>query len=266
VFFVPLATFLDAGLVSCAVVQTLGIPESGTQTPVENLKEYLKTRNVLLLLDNFEQVIDAAPIIARLLAGCPRLKIIVTSRTVLHLSGEHEYPVQPLSLPDLKNLPHPKSLSQYAAVELFIQRALAVKPDFAVTNENAAAVAEICARLDGLPLAVELAAARIKLFSPQALLSRLGSRLDILKGGARDVPQRHQTLRQAIAWSYDLLSDDERKLFRRLAVFTGGWTLEGTEAICNSRHDIAVDILDGIAALVDKSLVRQVDAGGGLEA
>jgi predicted ATPase len=160
---------------------------------------------MLLVLDNFEQVVAAAPLVAAVLASCPRLKCLVTSRVVLRLSGEHEFPVPPLELPDPRHLPAVDALPQYAAVALFIQRALAVKPDFQVNNTNAPAVAEICMRLDGLPLAIELAAARIKLFSSQAILARLGRRLELLRGGARDMPDRHQTLRQAIAWSYNLL-------------------------------------------------------------
>ena len=194
---------------------------------------------MLLVLDNFEQVVAVAPLVAELLAACPRLKCLVTSRVVLRLSGEHEFPVPPLELPDPRRLPAVDALSQYAAVALFIQRALAVKPDFRVDNANAPAVAEICVRLDGLPLAIELAAARIKLLPPQAMLGRLGHRLELLRGGARDVPDRHQTLRHAIAWSYDLLEASEQALFRRIAVFTRGCTLEAAEVVCQAVHDPA---------------------------
>ncbi len=186
---------------------------------------------MLLLLDNFEQVISAAPLVAELLVACSELKIIVTSREGLRISGEREYPVPPLALPDLTQLPSLESLSQYAAVELFIQRAKAVKPDFRITNDTAPAVAEICYRLDGLPLAIELAAARIKLLPPRAMLARLEHRLEFLTGGARDLPARQQTLRNAIAWSYDLLNENEQKLFRRLSVFVGGCTIEAVEAV-----------------------------------
>jgi predicted ATPase len=193
----------------------------------------------------------------------------VTSRVVLRLSGEHEFPVPPLALPDPRSLPAVDTLSQYAAVALFIQRALAVRPDFRVDNANAPAVAEICVRLDGLPLAIELAAARIKLFLPQAMLARLGHRFELLRGGARDMPERHQTLRQAIAWSYDLLEASEQTLFRRLAVFTRGCTLEAAEAVCQAVHDSTVDpgesleVLDGMASLLDKSLLCQQEQTSG---
>jgi predicted ATPase/class 3 adenylate cyclase len=262
-FFVSLAPTVDPALLASSIVQALGIPESPTKSVPESLKDHLREKKVLLVLDNFEQVVDAAPFVADLVRTCSRLKVLVTSRVVLRLSGEREYPVEPLGLPDLKHLPSVESLSQYAAVELFIQRALAVKPDFMMNNENAPAVAEICYRLDGLPLAIELAAARIKLFSPQALLTRLGSRLDLLKGGARDLPARHQTLRQAVGWSYDLLNESEKLLFRRLAVFVSGSTIEAAEAVCNVKGDIGLDLIDGISALVDKSLLRQVDRPDG---
>ncbi|MBI3326484.1 MAG: adenylate/guanylate cyclase domain-containing protein, partial [Nitrospinae bacterium] len=212
VFFVSLAPISDPALVTSSIAQTLGLRESEGRPLHERLKDDLRDKQMLLLLDNFEQVVSAAPLVAELLAGCSQLKMLVTSRVGLHLSGEHEFPVAPLALPDPKRLPAVEALSQYAAVELFIQRALAVKPDFGVTNENAPAVAEICVRLDGLPLAIELAAARIKLLPPKALLARLGSRLQLLRGGPRDVPDRHQTLRRAIAWSYDLLDADEQAL------------------------------------------------------
>ena len=211
----------------------------------------------------------AAPLVAELLAACPRLKCLVTSRVVLRLSGEHEFPVPPLELPDPRRLPAVDALSQYAAVALFIQRALAVKPDFRVNNDNAPAVAEICVRLDGLPLAIELAAARIKLLPPQAMLARLGRRLELLRGGARDVPDRHQTLRHAIAWSYDLLEASEQVLFRRLAVFAGGCTLEAAEVVCQAVDDSAagpgqsLEVLDGVVSLVDKSLLHQEEQASG---
>ena len=239
------------------------------QVLLDSLKESLQDKQMLLVLDNFEQVVAAAPLVAELLAACPRLKCLVTSRVVLRLSGEHEFPVPPLELPDPRRLPAVDTLSQYAAVALFIQRALAVKPDFRVDNANAPAVAEICVRLDGLPLAIELAAARIKLFPPQAMLARLGRRLELLRGGARDMPDRHQTLRHAIAWSYDLLEAGEQALFRRLAVFARGCTLEAAEAVCQAVHDPAagpgqsLEVLDGVASLVDKSLLRQQEQASG---
>ncbi|HET8851289.1 MAG TPA: hypothetical protein VFN02_02085, partial [Ktedonobacteraceae bacterium] len=198
--------------------------------------------------------------VAELLAACPKLKIIVTSRVVLHVQAEREFPVPPLSLPDPKRLPDLGTLSQYEAVALFIQRAQAVKPDFAVTNANAPAVAGICARLDGLPLAIELAAARAKFFAPQTLLTRLEQGLSVLTGGARDLPARQQTLRGAIARSYDLLSSEEQTLFRRLAVFVDGWTIEAAEVVCRAAGGLEADVLDGLFSLVDKSLLRQEES------
>ena len=269
VFFVPLAAIRDPALVASGIARTLGIQEKASQMLFESLKESLQNTQMLLVLDNFEQVVAAAPLVAEMLATCPRLKCLVTSRVVLRLSGEHEFPVPQLELPDPRRLPAVDTLSQYAAVELFIQRALAVKPDFRVDNANAPAVAEICVRLDGLPLAIELAAARIKLFPPQAMLARLGRRLELLRGGARDVPDRHQTLRQAIAWSYDLLEASEQALFRRLAVFARGCTLEAAEAVCQAGHDPAagvgqsLEVLDGVASLMDKSLLRQQEQVSG---
>jgi len=257
VFFVGLAAISGAELVLPTIAQTLGIRENRSKPLRESVIDYLRDKRLLLVLDNFEQVVAAAPVVADLLAACAQLKILATSRIVLRLKGEREYPVEPLLTPDPQETISKEALSQYAAVELFIQRALAIKPDFEVSNENAPAVAEICFRLEGLPLAIELAAARLKLFSPQALLARLGSRLEILRGGPRDMPARHQTLRQAIAWSYDLLSPVEQTFFRRLAVFVGGCSLEAVEAVCNTMEELALDALDGVTALIDQSLLRQ---------
>jgi predicted ATPase/class 3 adenylate cyclase len=262
-FFVALAPITDPGLVATSIAQALTVRETTGRPLLENLREYLQDKHMLLLLDNFEHVPVAAGLVAELLASCPRLKVLVTSRAALHLRGEHEFPVPPLALPNLRPLPPVEALSQYAAVELFIQRALAVKPDFRLTNENAPAVAEICHRLDGLPLAIELATARIKLFPPQALLGRLGNRLKLLTGGARDLPTRQQTLRNSIAWSYDLLDPEEQKLFRRLSVFVGGCKLEAAEAVCNAEGDLEIAVLDGVASLVDKSLLGQTEGIGG---
>jgi predicted ATPase len=214
-------------------MQTLGVKEQGQQAALAQLQAHLRDKQLLLVLDNFEQVVDAAPRVAELLAAAPELKILVTSRVVLHLRGEQEFPVPPLALPDPHQLPPVETVSQYAAVALFIARAQAVKPDFALTNQNAPAVAEICVRLDGLPLALELAAARSKLFGPQALLDQLSSRLKILTGGARDLPMRQQSLHNTISWSYQLLDASEQTLFRRLAVFVGGCTLEAAEAVAS---------------------------------
>jgi predicted ATPase len=261
VFFVVLAAITDPELVASAIAKPLGVQESADLTLTEALKYYLRGKELLLLLDNFEQVLEASPLVGELVAACPRLKVLVTSRTVLHLYGEHEYAVPPLSLPDPKRLPDLAALSQYEAVRLFIERAQAARADFEVTNENAPAVAEICARLDGLPLAIELAAARIKLLSPQAMLPRLGNRLKLLARGARDLPERQKTLRGTIEWSHDLLDEGEKTLFARLAVFAGGRTLEAIEAVCDPQGELPVDPLDGISSLLDKSLLRQEKGG-----
>jgi predicted ATPase/class 3 adenylate cyclase len=261
VFLVALAPVSDAELVMSMVIQTLSLTEAGGQTPLDFLKIAFKDKQMLLLLDNFEQVIEAAIQVAELLAACPRLKLMITSRVVLHVQAEREFTVPPLSLPDPKRLPDLLALSQYEAVALFIQRAQAVKPEFSVTTANAPAVTAICAQLDGLPLAIELAAARSKLLSPQALLSRLSQRLQLLTGGARDAPARQQTLRSTIQWSYQLLDADEQRLFRRLAIFVGGCTLEAIEAVCAALDSkvTALPVLDGVASLIDKSLLRQTE-------
>jgi predicted ATPase/class 3 adenylate cyclase len=263
VFFVALAPISDPGLVASTIAQTLGLREADGIPLRDSLNAYLREKQLLLLLDNFEQVLPAAPLVAELLAAAPGLKLMATSRAALRLRGEKEFAVPPLSLPDPKRLPALEALSQYAAVALFIQRAVDVRPEFTVTNENAPAVAEICARLDGLPLAIELAAARIKLLPPQALLARLENRLKLLTGGARDLPARQQTLRGAIAWSCDLLEEPEKRLFRRLAVFVAGCTLEAAEAVCSADGDLEIDVLEGLASLVDKSLLQQNDLASG---
>ncbi|MGA7919546.1 MAG: tetratricopeptide repeat protein [Candidatus Acidiferrales bacterium] len=266
IYFVPLSPLKDPGLIASVIVQTLGIREAGGQSPLEILKKNLQDSSrapMLLLLDNFEHLIQAAPILTELLAMGPNLKILITSRAALHVYGEHEFPVPPLALPDSRSMPPIDVLSQYPAVALFVQRAVAVKPDFELNLENAPAVTEICARLDGLPLAIELAAARIKVLSLSSLQTRLASRLQLLTGGARDLPQRQQTLRAAIDWSYDLLTAAEQKLLRRLSVFVRGCTLEGVEAVCDTNADLALDLLDGMASMVDKSLVQQVEQANG---
>lgn len=257
VYFVALAPLSDPSLVVSTIAQALGVKESGGRSILQSLQDYLREKSLLLALDNFEQVTAAAPQVAELLANCSTLNVLVTSRIPLHVRGEHEFPVPPLALPNIKHLPALDVLSQYAAVELFIQRAQAVKPDFAVNNDNAPAVAEICVRLDGLPLAIELAAVRVKILSPQAMLVRLEEPLKLLTGGARDLSARQQTLRGAIAWSYDLLDGNEKRLFRRLAVFVGGFTLEAAAAVCDANGDLQIDVLEGIADLVDENLLRQ---------
>jgi len=261
--FVPLAPISDPDLVVPAIARTFGLGETGERSLLELLQAYLRDKQLLLLLDNFEQVVAAAPVVTELLLSCLDLKMMVTSRTALRVRGEREFPVPPLALPDPKHLSDIEALSQYAAVALFVERAVALKPDFQLTGANAHAIAEICARLDGLPLAIELAATRIKLLPPQALLARLGSRLHVLTGGTRDVPERQQTLRNAIKWSYDLLDAGEQRLFRRLSVFVGGCTLAAVEEVCQAMGDVAVNVLEGVASLIDKNLLQQVEEANG---
>ncbi|MGA8272564.1 MAG: protein kinase [Candidatus Sulfotelmatobacter sp.] len=266
VHFVPLAGVSDPGSIAFVIAQTLGVRETGGQPQLKTLKEYLQnslSTPILILFDNFEHVLAAAPMLAELMAAAPNLKLLVTSRAALHVYDEHEFPVPPLELPDVKSLPPLEVLSQYSAISLFIKRAAAVKPDFTLKEDNASAVVEICSRLDGLPLAIELAAARAKLLSPSAMRTRLASRLQLLTGGARDMPARQQTLRQTIDWSHDLLSAAEQKLFRRLSVFVGGCTLEAVESVCDTKQDLELDVLDGMASMVDKSLVRQIEQADG---
>ena len=258
VYFVALEPIADLELVLPTIAQTVGLREGGGAPLAGRLKEYLADRRLLLLLDNVEQLAGAAPALSDLLAAARELKLLVTSRSPLHLSGEHEFPVPPLSLPDPAHLPELESMSQYEAVALFVERAQAVKVDFAVTSANAPAIAELCIRLDGLPLAIELAAARAKLLSPQALLARLEQRFDLLTGGPRDVPERQQTLRATIDWSYGLLGPDEQALHARLAVFVGGCTLEAAEAVCGGGG-----ILTGLSTLIDNNLLRQEEEPDG---
>jgi predicted ATPase/class 3 adenylate cyclase len=256
VFFVDLAPLRDPELVASSIAQSLGTPEMPARPLQESLKIHLGAKHLLLLLDNFEHVLAAASLVVDLLASCPQLKFLVTSRAILHLREEKEFPVSPLALPDPKRVPPVEELLQYPAVQLFVQRAQDVKPEFHLTSENARTTAEICHSVDGLPLAIELAAARIKLFSPQALLARLENRLKLLTGGARDLPERQQTLRSTIGWSYDLLDEPGRRLLRRLSVFAGGCTLDAAEAVCNAAGDRECDLLDGLASLVDQSLLQ----------
>jgi predicted ATPase len=261
VFFVPLAPVTDPDHVASTIAQVLGVQEASGRSVTAGLEDTLRDKERLLLLDNFEPVVAAAPLVAELLAACPRLKVLVTSREPLHLRGERQFAVPPLALPDANRLPDLAALSQVAAVRLFTERAQEVKSDFTLTSENAPAIVEICHRLDGLPLALELAAARIKILSSAALLARLDRRLPLLTGGARDLPQRQQTLRDTIAWSYDLLTPQEQTLFRQLAVFAGGWTADAAEVVPNPGGTL--DVLEGISSLIDKSLVRQVDQPDG---
>jgi predicted ATPase/DNA-binding XRE family transcriptional regulator len=255
VFFVPLAPLTDPALVPSAIAEALGVREEGGQPLRERLQEHLAAKHLLVVLDNVEHLVAAAPLVGELLGAAPGLKVLATSRVPLRLRGEQEYAVPPLGLPRRKPPPTLEQMTQYEAVRLFIDRAQAVKSDFAVSNENAPAVAEICHRLDGLPLAIELAAARIRMLSPQAMLNRLEQRLPLLTGGARDAPERQQTLRNAIAWSYDLLEPEEQILFRRLAIFAGGATYEAIEAVANA--DGELDVFEGLEQLLEHSLVRQ---------
>jgi predicted ATPase/class 3 adenylate cyclase len=262
VFFVALAAIADPALVAPTVARALGLTEAGNQPSEELLEGYLRDRQTLLVLDNFEQVLGAAPLIDDILSSAPNVKVLATSRIPLRLYGEHEFPVPPLSLPDARHLPSAEHLTEYGAVRLFVERARAVRPDFSITEENARAVAEICARLDGLPLAIELAAARTKLLSPQAMLPRLGNRLRLLTGGANNLPKRQRTLRSTIEWSHELLEEGEKTLFWRLAVFSGGATLEAIEAVCDAEGDLSVDVLESVSSLLDKSLLRQEEGQG----
>ncbi|HJP65708.1 MAG TPA: AAA family ATPase, partial [Actinomycetota bacterium] len=256
-WFVALAPVTDPEAVPGAIADALGLVDvrGDNRPPLERLTAHLRDREALLVLDNFEQVVAAGPAVSELLRSAPGVKVVVTTREALRISGEREYPVPPLGLPDPEHLPDLEALSQYEAVALFIDRATAVKADFAVTNENAPAVAEICARLDGLPLAIELAAARVRILTPEAMLARLGDRLALLSRGSRDLPGRQQTLRGAIAWSHDLLAEPERRLFSRLGVFSGGWALEQAEAVGGPPEELEMDVLDGLESLADKSLV-----------
>ena len=263
-WFVDLAPVTDPALVPSAVAAALAVREAGGRSLAEALAAYLKERRLLLVLDNVEQVVAAAPFVAGLLAAAPGLEVLATSRIRLGLRAEHEYAVKPLALPDPRRPPPLPQLTQYEAVRLFIERAVAARADFAVTNETAPAVAEICHRLEGLPLAIELAAARVKLFGPAALLARLERRLPFLTGGARDLPARQRTLRDAVAWSHDLLTAEEQALFRRLGVFAGGCTFEAAEAVVGPAGEL--DVFTGLATLVDHSLLRQEEetAPGGI--
>ena len=261
--FVALASIWDPSLVVPTIAKALGIKQAGQRPPLALLEAYLSDEHLLLLLDNFEQVAEAAPALTELLVSCPDLKVLVSSRERLHLSGEHEYPVPPLKLPDPDRLPSPDALSRYDAVALFVERARSVKPDFRLDEDNARAVAEICVRLDGLPLAIKLAAARIKLLPPQAMLVRLNRRLDVLTSGARDAPGRQKTLRGTLQWSHELLDETERVVFRRLGAFVGSYSLEAAELVCFSSEESDGEILEALESLIDKSLLRTEEEIGG---
>ncbi len=271
VFFVPLAPIADPSLVTPTVAQTLGLHDRGSQPILEVLEEFLRPKKMLLLLDSFEHVCEAAVEVAHMLETCPLVKFLVTSRERLHVRGEYEFLVHPLAFPDISQRPAVDALIRNPAVELFFQRAQSVKPEFCLSEENVKPVAEVCARLDGLPLAIELAAARIRLFPPEMLLKRLikadgHSSLHLLSRGPRDAPERHQTLRAAMDWSYQLLGEDEQKLFQILSVFVGGFTLPAVEAVCchqessralHAEEALSMDIMEALASLLDKNLLRQ---------
>jgi predicted ATPase/DNA-binding CsgD family transcriptional regulator len=261
VTFVNLAPISDPDLVTSAIAQVLSVREAGDESLLDRLQTLLRDQRHLLVLDNFEQVIDAAPVVAALLAGCPMVTVLVTSRERLRVSGEREVPVRPLALCDVADAASSHSPGS-AAERLFVARAQAVVPDFTLSEDNEVAVAAVCRHLDGLPLAIELAAARIKAFPPAALLARLERRLPLLTGGGRDLPERQQTMHDAIAWSYDLLSTTEQTLFRRLGVFVGGFTLEAAEAVAGE-SDAESEVVNGVLSLLDKSLLRQEMGPGG---
>src|SRR5439155_5296563 len=244
------------------IAHALGVQVSGSELPLDRVTEHVRAKKLLLVLDNFEQILPAATTVSSLLADAPQLKVLTSSRAPLRISGEQEFPTPPLELPDPERLPSLEVLAQSDAVRLFIERARAVRPDFMVTAENASAVAEICFRLDGLPLALELAAARVKMLNPQAMLPRLKQGLDLLASSAPDRTDRQRTLRGAIAWSYDLLDEGLRRFFARGAVFVAGAMLEQLELVCGPASEIGGGVLDRASELLDSSLIRQQDAAG----
>jgi predicted ATPase len=262
VYFVPLATISNPELVTSIIAKAVGVKESFDKPVLDTLKEYLGDRLMMLLLDNFEQIMKAAPLVSELLAAAPKLKVLITSRERLHIQGEQEYIVPPLALPALSHSTTLDDLADYAAVKLFVQRAESARLDFVLTPQNATAVTEICARLDGLPLAIELAAAHSKLLGPGDILRRLSAKFEFLTDSARDRSTRQQSLKSAIDWSYNQLSHADQALFRRLSVFLGGSTIEAAEAICGKGSDLIVDVLVELSSLVDKSLLRGDQAGG----
>jgi predicted ATPase len=257
VCFIDLAPLENQNLLTQTIIQTLGIRPIPDQSISDSLTEYLHGKQILLILDSFERVLSAAPYVAELLSACPHLKLLVTSQKILNLRGEQEYPVPPLALPPANLLPQVNTLLKYSAIELFVARVQAVKPNYQLLADETSSIVEICSRLDGLPLAIELAAARMKTLSPQALLMRLEDKLKLLTGGSVDLPPRQRTLRGTIDWSYELLSEDEKRLFRRLSVFVRGFSIEAAEAVCSDLSPLGASVLDGITALLNSSLLRQ---------
>jgi predicted ATPase/class 3 adenylate cyclase len=258
--FVGLAALSDPQLVVSTIARELGLRESGNRPPLEQVQAFVGEQQFLLVLDNFEQLVTAAEVLEALLASCPGLSILVTSRAVLHLSAEQVVPVSPLALPSLSTF-EDEDIAESAAMTLFVQRARNILPSFHLTPTNARAIAEVCVRLDGLPLAIELAAARVKLLPPQALLARLSQRLHLLTGGPRSLPVRQQTLRRTIQWSYDLLGPQEQALFHLLSVFVDGWTLDAAEALCQDISQADLDVLNTLSALLDNSLIQSDEEG-----
>jgi len=256
VYFVALDSVRDASLVPSAVASTIGLAVGGSD-PLDTLATLLREKRVLIVLDNFEQIVDAAPDVARLLREAPDIKIIVTTRIVLRVSGEQEFPVPPLGMPPASSTELTAAeAGRYEAVRLFAERAMAVQPSFALTDANAPVVVEIVKRLDGLPLAIELAAARTRVLDVSAIRARLGQHLSLLTGGARDVPERQQTLRGAIDWSYDLLEAPDRRLFERFSVHAGGAFLTQADDVCGPPAELGEEVLDGLSSLAEKSLVK----------
>jgi len=262
VYFVPLAPVRDPGLVPSTIAQSIGLQDARDRPLMEHLVSQLRERKLLIVLDNFEHLLAGAPVVTELLQETTALRILVTSRSSLRVSGEQECPVPPLAVPDQRTPPTPESLAACNSVRLFTERPAAAVPGFSVSDENAAAIAQIARRLDGLPLAIELAAARVKLLPPEAILGRLEHSLGLLTGGSRDLPDRLQTLRATIAWSYDLLTEGARRLLGACSVFAGGADLEVIETVCDAAVDIGLPVLDGLQELVNQSLMRQVQSSG----
>ena len=262
VYFVPLAPVRDPGLVPSTIAQSIGLQDARDRPLMEHLVSQLRERQLLIVLDNFEHLLDGAPVVTRLLEETRAVRILVSSRSPLRVSGEQECPVPPLAVPEEDARPAAASLAACESVRLFAERAAAAVPGFTLDDENAAAIAAIARRLDGLPLAIELAAARVKLLPPQAILPRLDHSLGLLTGGSRDLPDRQQALRATIAWSYELLTEGARRLLAMCSVFAGGASLEVIETVCGAAVDIGLPVLDGVAELVDQSLLRQVPRPG----
>ncbi len=263
VCFVSLSTISDSELVISAITHALGLPEREDHRSIEQVKTFLRDKQLLLMLDSFEHALLNAPLLTDLLSSCPRLKIVVTSRALLHVRGEYVFPVLPLEIPDMRQLPECKALSQVASVALFVQRMQAMLPGFQLTDENARDIAAICTRLEGVPLAIELAAVQSKLVPPKILLSRLKHPLEVLVGRRRDAPERQQTLLKTLEWNDDMLSPDEQMLFRRLAVFVGGCSLHALEAVSAASGNLSISVLDGVRSLVDTSLLQYDVSGEG---